>query len=247
MQVEAATLELSSTTIVYQLKRSRRRRRTIEVSIDATSGLSVAAPMRTPQHEIDAFLRRKQEWIVLRLEGARNGTQREERSYRSGESVPYLGEQLTLRVVDAGEAARTSARLAGGCLEVRLTSGRGEDERRAAIAQGLERWYRARARVAFSQRVRLFSRLVGAEPRRVIAKAQKTRWGSCGKDGTLRFNWCLVMAPLPLVDYIVVHELCHLRRPGHGKAFWRLVAKVLPDFESRRAELRRSGWQYRFP
>lgn len=245
MQAEDATLEMGSSTIAYRLTRSRRRRRTIEISVDAAGLLSVAVPMRTTTAEIDAFLRQKRAWIRKRLEEQRNGAGRlPERSFSTGESLPYLGQTLLLHVVEAGDAARASVRMAGGRLDVHVLTGLRDDERRSAIRRGIERWYMARARDTFSERVAHFALHI-AHPTRVIVKTQKTRWGSCGKDGALRFNWCLVMAPLPVIDYIVVHELCHLRRQGHGKPFWQLVANVLPDYQLRRAELRRDGWSYR--
>lgn len=246
MQVEDASLELGPNAIAYRLRRSPRRRRTMEVSVDATGLLSVAVPMRTTRDEIDVFLHRKRAWIRKQLEEHRNGARRlPERSFATGESVPYLGQHVLLDVVDANDTARTTIRLAGGRLEVRVPTGLCGDERLHGIRDGLERWYMSRALATLLERVRYFAPQVGAQPKRVVVKAQKTRWGSCGKDGTLRFNWCLAMAPLPVIDYIAIHELCHLRRPGHSKAFWKLVAKVLPDYQLRRAELRREGWRYR--
>ncbi|MEX2159681.1 MAG: SprT family zinc-dependent metalloprotease [Dehalococcoidia bacterium] len=246
MQAEDATLEIGPGTIAYRLRRSRRRRRTLEVSVDATGLLSVAVPMRTTRAEIDAFLHGKRAWIRKQLEEHRNGARRlPERSFATGESLPYLGRHLLVDVVDASDAPRTAVRLAGERLELRVPAGLFGDERRSHISDALERWYMSRARATLLERVRYFAPQVGAQPKRVVVKSQKTRWGSCGNDGTLRFNWCLVMAPLPVIDYIAVHELCHLRRPGHSKAFWQLVATVLPDYQLRKAELRREGWSYR--
>ena len=245
MQAEDATLEVGSSTIAYRLTRSRRRRRTMEISVDAAGLLSVAVPMRTTTAEIDAFLRQKRTWIRKRLDEQRNGAGRlPERSFSTGESLPYLGQTLLLHIVEGDDSARTRVRKGVGRLEVHVRTGLRDDERRSAIRRGIERWYTARARDTFSERVAHFALHI-AQPTRLIVKTQKTRWGSCGKDGALRFNWCLVMAPLPVIDYIVVHELCHLRRPGHGKPFWQLVANVLPDYQLRRAQLRRDGWSYR--
>jgi len=246
MQVEDATLEIGPSTIAYRLKRSPRRRRTMEISVDATGLLSVAVPMRTTRNEVDAFLHGKSAWIRKRLAEHRNGAHRlPERSFASGESLPYLGQHVALDVIEIEGTTQTSVRFASSRLEVRVPAALRGDERRSHMCDALERWYKSRARATFSERVHVLAPLVGAHPRRVVAKTQKTRWGSCGSDGTLRFNWCLVMAPLQVIDYIVVHELCHLRRPGHGKAFWRLLARALPDYELRRAELRRDGGSYR--
>jgi predicted metal-dependent hydrolase len=226
----------------YTLTRSARRRRTIEISIDASGGVCVAAPVRTPAHEIDAFVRKKQRWIAKAVDAMRSAGPHAQRRFVTGDALPYLGQTLRLRVVEDGAEGVT--RVEDG-LEVRVDALQDESERRAAVRQRVEGWYKSQADAVLRERVRLFAPLVGAVPARVLVKTQKTRWGSCGKDGALRLNWALIMAPLPVVDYLVVHELCHLRQAGHGRRFWRLVEKVLPDYVSRRRTLRREGATYR--
>lgn len=231
-------------TTTYALRRSARRRRTIELSVDPAGGLIVAAPMRTPHHEIDAFVQQKTRWIRKALRDARERAKHLRRDFVTGESLPYLGRSLRLSVVDA-VAGRSGVELRGACLELRLPPGVSEGERRSAIIKSLEGWYQTPARTALLDRVQFFAPLLGVEPKAVRVRNQKTRWGSCGKDATLYFSWRLIMAPPAVADYLVVHELCHLRRPDHGRAFWSLVASVLPDSQERRAELRRDGWRYR--
>ncbi|MDO8611981.1 MAG: SprT family zinc-dependent metalloprotease [Dehalococcoidia bacterium] len=230
--------------IAYTLRRSRRRRRTVELSIDPALGLIVAAPAKTPLSEIDGFLRRKARWIRKALENEREREQHLRRDLTSGEFLPYLGRAFTLSLVEA-EPAGERAVLVRTCLEVSLAAGSSGEERRSATIEALEAWYKAQARATFLERVQCFVPLVGARAKDVRVRDQKTRWGSCGKDGTLYFSWQLIMAPPSVVDYLVVHELCHLRQPGHGHAFWALVAGVLPDYQQQRAALRRDGWRYR--
>ena len=230
--------------IAYTLRRSRRRRRTVELSIDPSLGLIVAAPARTPLSEIDAFVRRKARWVQRALQDARRREHHLRRDFTSGESLPYLGQALRLSVIET-EAAGPRAALVGVCLEVALPTSMSSEERRAATIEALEAWCMAQARTTFLERVQFFALLIGVRPKDVRVRDQKTRWGSCGKDGTLYFSWRLIMAPPSVVDYLVVHELCHLRQPGHGRAFWAQVVGVLPDFQQRRAELRRDGWRYR--
>jgi len=231
--------------VAYTLKRSSRRRRTISLSVDPMHGLVVAAPERTPTREIDAFVKGKTRWIRKALASARDRERHLRRNFATGESIPYLGGTLTLRIVEAGRAARPAVELVGTCLDVRLAVGTSECQRGSLIRTSIEGWYKARAEATIAERVRFLAPLAGVQPKRVVVKSQKTRWGSCGGDGTLYFSWQLVIAPLSVLDYLVVHELCHLRQGGHGKRFWALVEAVLQDYQSRRAELRREGWRYR--
>ena len=232
-------------TSPYTLKRSSRRRRSIELSVDPVAGLVVAAPAKTPEHEIDALVRRRARWVRKALQDARNRERHLCRAFVTGETLPYLGRSLPLSVVGGASAARPTVELAGARLEVRVAEGVDAPGRRLAVRAAVERWYRRQAEAIFSDRTRLFAPQIGVRPARIAIKAQKTRWGSCGKNGALNLNWVLVMAPLPVLDYLVVHELCHLRHPGHGARFWKLVSSVLPDYQSQRAELRRDGWRYR--
>ncbi len=229
----------------YTLRRSSRRRRTIELSIHPTMGLVVAAPVRATQREIETFVRRKAHWIRRAIDDARTRKQQLERRFVTGEPLPYLDSTLELVVLEARNGTRPHVERASDRLHVELPHTPGDEERRAAAIAVIERWYRERAQEVLSERVRHFAALASVSPTGVVVKDQKTRWGSCGKHGTLYFNWRLMLASMAVLDYLVVHELCHLRQRGHGRRFWRLVAAVLPDFEEREAMLRRDGWRYR--
>jgi len=240
--VEQLALPEQSHAIPYTLRRSARRRRTIEISIGADGEVRVAAPMRTPAHEIDAFVRRKARWIARAIADRRSTERREQRELVSGAEVPHLGQSLTLQVREDGGRG---VQLVDGEIVVHVRAGLSEAVREAEARRRLEAWYRKQAACVFAERVRCFAPLVGAHPARVLVRSQKTRWGSCGADGALRFNWTLIMAPLPVIDYLAVHELCHLKQNGHGKRFWSLVSKVLPDYVSRRRVLHREGGTFR--
>ena len=227
----------------YTLRRSTRRRRTIEISIDPAAGVIVAAPARAAQHEIDAFVRRKARWISKALDDAHRRRAHVQRQFVTGEPLPYLDETLRLVVVE-GEGARPRGRRTGDALIVSVAPGDARG-RREAIVRALEGWYRARAREVLSRRVAHFAPVVRVSPSGVRVKSQKTRWGSCGKNGRLHFNWHLMLAPARVLDYLVVHELCHLRERGHGRRFWGLVGEGLPGYAECEAELRRDGWSYR--
>ena len=118
-------------------------------------------------------------------------------------------------------------------------------QRESTVVAGLEGWYRRQADAELRNRVAAFAPVVEARQPEVLVRSQKHLWGSCSPGGVLRFNWRLIMAPPPVVDYVVVHELCHLRHPHHQKPFWEAVGAVLPDYRALRAQLRRDGDGYR--
>ena len=240
MEPEAATL-----IPPYTLVRSRRRRRSLEMSVEPIRGLVVRAPINAPQEQVERFVTDRTRWVRRALERQRVRERQLRREFSTGETLSYLGQALRLVVAGrrAGEAAE--AELVGASLEVGIRAGLTESGERSAVAGAVERWYKTRAEVVCSERVRFFAPTIGVRPKRLKIRAQKTRWGSCGKDGSIYLNWALVVAPLHVLDYLVVHELCHLKQAGHGRRFWQLVAAVLPDYEARRAELRRDGWRYR--
>ena len=156
--------------------------------------------------------------------------------------MPFLGQRLHLLLRDS--AGRGSVRPLLGALEVAIPTDL-NGERRAAVVAVLERWYREQADAELRARVGRFAAAMALTPPGVLVRAQRHLWGSCSPRGVVRFNWRLIMAPGGIVDYVVVHELCHLRHPHHQKSFWDAVGAVLPDYRFRRAELRRDGDSYR--
>ena len=115
------------------------------------------------------------------------------------------------------------------------------EERGAAVRAAFEAWYRERASLKLPPRVDRIGRLIGVRPKAVLIRRQRTRWASCAPDGTLRFNWRAIMAPPAILDYIVAHELAHLRVRAHNAEYWGVVAQAIPDYRLRRQRLRELG------
>jgi len=220
--------------VPYQIVRSARRRRTLELRVEA-DGVRVSVPLRTPRHEIDAFVRSRIDWIrKQRLTRPRPAAL----EFVTGDIVPYLARPMPLEVVEGtGRSASVHADLLG----LRVTLPRSEREQRSAVQDALRRWYRERAVEEITGRVEAWAARAGYGPRRVLLRDQKRRWGSCAKDGTLRFNWRLVMLSPDIVDYVVVHELAHLVRPHHRPSFWAEVERLVPDYRARRKALGEQG------
>ena len=133
--------------------------------------------------------------------------------------------------------------LEGGGLRIAAPDGLDEAARREAVHRAVVGWYRERAEEHLAARVEFWSGHLDCTATAVLARDQRSRWGSCSADGTLRFNWRLIMADPELIDYVVVHELTHIRVRNHSAAFWRELAKTMPDHLRLRARLREFGRQ----
>lgn len=244
-QTESRSLNIGSTVIKYTLRRSTRRRKTVEIAVDRIEGVLIAAPAGASDLEIETIMRRRASWIIPRLKSTADGKlPTSMREWITGETFLYLGRHYRMRFVSENGSGKPPVRLSGRWLEIQRPS----DEHGPAdhrLTEAVEDWYRRRAARKLRQRVDLYARRLGVEPKEILIRSQTRRWGSCGQDGTLRFNWRIVMAPLSVLDYVVVHELSHLRCAHHRKDFWRVVASVLPDFELARQRLKREGSAFR--
>jgi predicted metal-dependent hydrolase len=135
-------------------------------------------------------------------------------------------------------------KLGGRTLAISVPHSLDGSDRRAAVGEALAKWYRRRAAERLGASVARWVAIIGATPKRVLVADQRRRWGSCAADGTLRFNWRIVMADPALLDYVVVHELAHLKQRNHSSAFWAEVAAWMPDYQVRRAQLKESGQRF---
>lgn len=226
---EQRATQLAGKQITYTLKRSSKRR-SIGLRIDHR-GLTVSMPLRASEKWLDTVLQEKAQWVVEKLDGwqARAPV---EINWAEGESIDYLGEQLTLRVELS--LLSTPAQLRKNELWVFVKN----DQEPHKIEQAVIRWYQQEALPLFKQRVGHYAPLLNVLPRTVKLSNAKTQWGCCTARGTVHLNLQLIKLPLHLIDYVVVHELAHLREMNHSAAFWQEVESVCPDYLLRRAELK---------
>jgi predicted metal-dependent hydrolase len=210
--------------IPYEVRRSDRARR-VRVTVDPARGVEVVLPRRAPEREAAAAIRELRPWIERRLaelERARAAVT------ARGDMVPYLGRGLRL-VVQPG---RTRVHRRGDELLVP-----GGHEQRAA----LERFYRRAAQAEIAARLDRACAEVGATYSKLSIRGQRTRWASCSRSGAMSFNWRLLLAPEPVLDYVVWHEVCHLEVMDHSPRFWKLLAARCPDYRRHVRWLRRHG------
>jgi predicted metal-dependent hydrolase len=210
--------------VVYQVRRSDRARR-VRVTVDPTRGVEVVLPRRAPAREAAAAVRELRPWIerrVAEIEGARAAVA------ARGDTVPYLGQTLALSV----QAGRSRVTRRGDVLLVPAGA-----ERRTA----LERWYRRAARSEIEPRLEQACTLAGTAYSALTIRGQRTRWASCSRSGAMSFNWRLLLAPEPVLDYVVWHEVCHLEVMDHSPKFWRLLATRSPGYQEHVSWLRVNG------
>ena len=231
-------LQLENSVISYTVKRSRRRRKTVQIIV-SDGAVMVSAPMHTPNREIQDIVKRRGGWILDKLETESQGPP--PLGLVSGDALPYLGRELTL-IVEESDVRKPSAHLDSDCLVVVAPSGLCGEERRESVQAALVTWYRARAGEILTDSVSLWLSAMGrTEMPRVLVREQKTRWGSCSADGTLRFSWRLAMVEHELIDSVAVHELAHLEVMNHSPAFWDVVLRAMPDAKDRRKRLAEAG------
>jgi predicted metal-dependent hydrolase len=235
---ERGEVRFGTTAIQYTITRSHRRRKTVAITLDPYEGVLVAAPATTPAAQIDAIVAKRARWIVRQQTAAPPAGSR--RTFASGESLPYLGQQLRL-FVEQGDGRRPGVELRQWSIHLLLPPGLAGETRWTASEQAIVRWYKAQAVDWLSTCVARWAARAGYGPRAVLVRAQRQRWGSCSTDGTLRFNWRILMAPPTLIDYVVVHELVHLRLKHHAAGFWAEVARLMPDYQLRRGRLKELG------
>jgi hypothetical protein len=214
---------------------TRTRRRTLAIIVEDDGRIVVRAPMRLKQEAIDEFIRAKETWILTKQERALKRTSRfEPKSYVSGEEFLYLGKPYRLEIEDH---QRRPLVLNGG---FRLS--------RAALPRAeavFERWYRRQALRVMTERAEAYAASHGFTFNRIKITSARKRWGSCGHNGNLSFAWRLVMAPRPVIDYVVVHELAHQKHRNHSRRFWSKVASILPDFRQQEDWLEEHGYLLR--
>ena len=219
--------------IGYHLRRSKRR--TIGFMID-DDGLRITAPKWVTIGEIENAIREKQRWILSKLHDHRERAARRvepQMQWCDGALLPFLGAELTLNVVPAAsEGIVHDAAL--GTLTVSLPADAGAQQ----LKDRVQGWLQREAKALFAERLPVYAEKLDVSYRSFALSSATTQWGSCTADGKIRLNWRLVHFAPPLIDYVIAHELSHLREMNHGPRFWATVQSVFPEFAAAKKALR---------
>ena len=241
-------IRLGGHAVCYALKRVRRK--TIGFIIGA-EGLSVNAPKWVGIGDIESALREKAGWILRKLAEQQERARRLESAridWRDGTSLPFLGETVIVVLDPRAGVTRTGAVLNTGAdaAQARLSGVAGmtlhiglpQTAAPEQIRDAVQSWLQRQARRVFEDRCRHFAQHLGVRYTRLALSSAQTRWGSASADGSIRLNWRLIHFAMPTIDYVVTHELAHLREMNHSPRFWDVVRSVLPDYERARGALK---------
>jgi len=237
-------IRLNEHLVAYALRRARRKSIGFVVGLE---GLSVAAPKWVGVGEIESALREKAGWILRKLAEQQERQQRLQSAkvdWRDGTGIPFLGETVII-VLDAragltkgGAVLNADAEALPGVPRLTLHIGLPHTATPEQIRDVVQSWLQRQARRVFEERCKHFAQQLGVRYTKLSLSSAQTRWGSAGADGAIRLNWRLIHFAMPSIDYVVAHELAHLREMNHSPRFWDVVRSVMPDFEQVRGTLK---------
>lgn len=218
----------------------RPRRKTVSISVQPDCSVRLLVPANLPDKKIRELVKQKSNWIESKIAYFKEiQKHHREKEYISGECFTYLGRNYRLKIDQ--NTVNEEVKLVNGRFTISIPSDVPEDEQAELVIMQLSKWYQKHAVTCLEEKVRRYATRLGVSPISIGVKKYKSRWGSCHADGRINFNWRIIMAPHFVVDYVVVHELCHLVHHNHSKKFWNLVETILPDHTERRAWLKLNG------
>ncbi len=228
-------ITLADRVIHYILKRSYKAK-LVWLRVKAPTGLTVTVPVNYRLKQVPVFLKTHSVWILRRLAELENKSQEPSGSHvHNNETILFLGQPLKIAALN-NQQDTTSIKIDNGKLIINTSK---SGKMPAYIL--LENWMKGKAVQLIMQKVEVFSKCLKVVFNRISIRDQKSRWGSCSHLKNLSFNWRLIMAPEPVIDYVVIHELCHLKEMNHSGSFWLLVSRFCPQWQEKRKWLNEYG------
>jgi predicted metal-dependent hydrolase len=235
---------LGDSVVAFEFRRARRRSIGFMVGPD---GLTVSAPKWVPLYEVDEAVKGKASWILKKLDEAHERQRRIDSArvqWQDGATFPFLGEQVIV-VLDprhafdeVGAVLHTDSETLPGMPRMTLHVGLANNAEPAQIRDAVQAWLMRQAKRLFTERLDHFAPLLGVRWHKLVLSNAGTRWGTAHSDGLIRLNWRLIHFRLPVIDYVVAHELSHLRVMDHSPRFWETVRTVVPDYAQLRGQLK---------
>ena len=232
-------LNIGDLVIPYILSDSKKTKH-IRLIIDI-NGLRVVKPPKSKMHEVEKVLQAKSNWIYKHfMDFQTMKVDKTKRNWESGERVLYRGQKYNIMIFPHKEQA-THINFNGKRFEIFVNETVCENDRKILIENAFRKWYRKTANEAIKDRLDDYCKITGLTYNTMRIKEQKTRWGSCSNKGNLNFNWKLIMSSQWVIDYVIVHEICHLRYLNHSKEYWAMVEMYMPNYKEAREWLKKNG------
>ncbi|MBS4538646.1 M48 family metallopeptidase [Clostridium sp. D2Q-11] len=220
-------------TIAFEIIYSKRK--TMEISIKPPGIIKVKAPRRLSEEQIIQWVKSKSEWIAKKTSEFKDIEHMlRKKEYINGEKFMYLGEEYPLEIIIDKSLAKSKVKNLNDKFYIH-TSIREE----YIMNDAMEQWYRERTEEIILEKIKYYEKYFNVVPNKIKIKEQKRIWGSCSSKKNLNFNWRLSMAPISVIEYIVVHEMCHLIHMNHSKKFWNLVGDIMPNYKEKREWLKK--------
>lgn len=233
-------IKYGTTVIEYKLIR-KPNKKDLSITVDLHEGVQVIAPESVSQEQLDKIMYQKAPWILKKQYAFREmEDEATPLEFLSGEKIRYLGRAYRLKVIKQN-TAQPSLSFKNGRFLATLPSGHNQEQQTEELKRLCIDWYKAQGTSKLKERLKHYSKLTELVPSSIALKDQEKRWGSCTKKGELLINWRIMMAPLRIVDYVLVHEMAHLKVPDHSEAFWNYLRSIMPDYEERKEWLRING------
>ncbi|WP_410507056.1 SprT family zinc-dependent metalloprotease [Methanosarcina hadiensis] len=231
-------------TINYEIIYSKKRRKAaIVVRPDLT--VEFRAPHGLSREAIRDMVLKKAGWVWEKLDWFEaNRLPCQEKRYTDGEKYLYLGKEYPLKILPAEGIKKLSVSFNESEINVHIPGGVSEELKPALIKKAIWNFYSGCAESEVGKFLKVYSEKLKINPPVFKVKHQKRRWGSCSADNVLRINFKLIMAPPEQLEYVVVHELCHVKEKNHSAKFWKLVGELMPDYQVHRKSLKKDGWKY---
>ncbi len=234
--MNAVALKTAPLAFAYRVVRSSRRRR---ISIEVRDAqVVVRAPTGVPENTLHQLVRDKRRWVDAKLAAQQAIiAQIPEYSYLTGSRMPWLGRDLTLVL---GKGTNASVTRRDDQLHIILSS-RSRLNPVEQTKRLVSQWYKETGLAVLERKTQALAQRMSLKCSRVAVRVTRSKWGHCTSRGAIQYNWQILLAPEPVVDYLVAHEVSHLRHQNHSGAFWQLVGSVCPDYAEQRAWLKRNG------
>lgn len=232
-------LEHNNQLINYRVIKSNRK--SVAIIVFPTKEVIVRAPNQISSDKIKNIVRSKGDWIIKKRNEMPEIVIPKKRDYTEGDKILYRGKEYTIKVINTVGISQSTILLKEK--EIIIVK---KTKEKKKIQELLLEWYKGEAKSLVKERIEFYMPQIKKPIGDIRIKSQKKRWGSCSSKGNLNFNWKIVMMPDEMFDYIIVHELCHLKHLNHSKLFWESVEKILPDYKIREKWIKENTLQLDF-